>query len=129
MSFDKELKVVMIASLGLLAYLGIASAVMGAIHYAYGQTAFLVAWLVVLIIPANFALCSLVSIVFYKRKEKNFNEVKEHLTKLSDLSSGYEKYEKYDKIFEKSREEKSREGRESREEKSSGRSRAASSDA
>ena len=86
MSFDKELKVVMISALGILVYLLIASGIMLAIYSSFGTTAFLVAWLVVLLIPVNFALCSLICIIFYKRKEKNYNEIKEQLTELSELA-------------------------------------------
>ena len=86
MSFDKELKVVMISAIGILVYLLIASGIMLAIFTNFGMTAFLVTWLVVLLIPVNFALCSLVCIIFYKKKEKNFNEIKEQLTELSELA-------------------------------------------
>jgi len=94
MSFDRELRFVMIFSLGLLAYLGAASAIMIGIYSYFGETAFTVAWLVVLIIPLNFALCSLICIVFYRKKEKNYNEVKKQLTELSDLSFDREKVDK-----------------------------------
>jgi uncharacterized membrane protein len=91
MSFDKELRVVMISSIGILAYLLVASAVMYGIFTSFGEQAFMVAWLVILLIPLNFALCALLCIIFYKKKEKNFNEIKEHLTELSDLTIECEK--------------------------------------
>ena len=103
MSFDKELKVVMVSSLGLLAYLLVASAAMMAIHMYFGITPFRVAWLVVLIIPLNFAVCSMVCIAFYKRKERNFKKIKEQLTELSDLTT-FEYDKKFD--YDKKREEK-----------------------
>ena len=109
MSFDKELRVVMISALGLLAYLAVASAVMILIHSYFGMTPFIVAWLVVLLIPLNFAICSLLCILFYRRKEKNFKEIKEHLTELSDLTTfEYDKKLDYDKKLEydKKRDEK-----------------------
>ena len=86
MSFYRELKVVMIAALGLLAYLILASAVMIAMYLNLGMTAFLVVWLVVLLIPINFALCSLFCIIAYRYKEKKYQEIKEHLTELSELT-------------------------------------------
>ncbi|MCL1983600.1 MAG: hypothetical protein FWG53_11030 [Clostridiales bacterium] len=97
MSFDKELKVVLISALGLLAYLLAASGVMAVILYSVGNSSLfaeasvLVAWLVVLLIPANFALCSLTCIIIYKRKERSFNEIKEHLNELSELTIECEK--------------------------------------
>ena len=103
MSFDKELRVVMISALGLLAYLSVASAAMIFVHNNHGMTPFIVAWIVVLLIPLNFAVCSLMCIVFYRKKEKNFKEIKEHLTELSDLTAfDYDK--KFD--YDKNREEK-----------------------
>ena len=98
MSFDKELRVVMIAALGLLAYLSVASAAMILVHANFGMTPFIVAWLVVLIIPLNFVICSMLCIVFYRRKEKKFKEVAEQLTELSDMAT----YE-YDKKLEQER--------------------------
>ena len=91
MSFDKELKVVLIASIGIFVYLIAASAIMSAIFFNFGLTPFVVAWLVVLIIPVNFALCSFICIVFYRKKEKNFNKIKEQLTELSELTIECEK--------------------------------------
>ena len=91
MSFDKELRVVMISSLGLLAYLLAASAVMATIYINFGMTPFLVAWLVIVLIPVNFAFCSLLCIIFYHKKEKNYNKIKEQLTELSDLAVECEK--------------------------------------
>jgi len=85
MSFDKELRVVMISSLGILAYLLVASGIMAIVFLNLGETAFMVAWLVVILIPVNFALCSLICIVFYKKKEKSFIAIREHLSELSDL--------------------------------------------
>ena len=86
MSFDRELRVVMISALGILAYLLASTAAAYAIHQYFGMTAFLVSWLVVLLIPLNFAICSLTCIAFYKRKEKSFNEIKEQLHELSDMT-------------------------------------------
>ena len=103
MSFDKELRVVMISALGLLAYLSIASAAMILIHINFGMTPFIVAWIVVLLIPLNFAICSLLCIVFYRKKERNFKEIKEQLTELSDLTT-FEYDKKLD--YDKKREEK-----------------------
>jgi len=104
MSFDKELRVVMIAALGLLAYLSVASAAMIFVHNNFGMTPFIVAWLVVLIIPLNFVICSILCIVFYRRKEKKFKEVKEQLTELSDLATfEYDKKYEYDKKLESDR--------------------------
>jgi len=92
MSFDKELRVVMIAALGLLAYLMIASGAMILVHVNFGVTAFFVAWLVVLLIPLNFAICSMLCISFYKKKERKFKEIQDELTELSDLATmEYEK--------------------------------------
>ena len=87
----------MISALGLLAYLLAASGIMAVIFYNVGDAAvireasILVAWLVVLLIPANFALCSLMCIIIYKRKERSFNEIKEHLNELSELTIECEK--------------------------------------
>jgi len=109
MSFDKELRVVMIAALGLLAYLSVASAAMIIVHVNFGMTPFIVAWLVALIIPLNFVICSMLCIVFYRRKEKKFKEVSEQLTELSDLATiEYDKKLEYERTFEydKKREEK-----------------------
>ena len=86
MSFDKELRVVMISSIGIFVYLIAASAIMLSIYLNFGETPFYVAWLIVLIIPINFALCSFICIVFYRKKERKFNAIKEHLNKLSDLA-------------------------------------------
>ena len=91
MSFDKELKVVMAAALGLFTYLSVASASMIAIETYIGRTAFIVAWMIVLLIPLIFAICSFLCIAIYKRKEKNFKEIKAHLTELSDLTLEYDK--------------------------------------
>ena len=91
MSFDKELRVVMISAIGIFAYLIVASAIMAAIYTNFGMEPFLVAWLVVLIIPVNFAICSLICIVFYRKKEKNFKAIKEHLNELSELTFEVEK--------------------------------------
>ena len=91
MSFDKELRVVMISALGILAYLLAASAVMAAVYFKMGMDAFLVAWLVIVLIPVNFILCSILCIIFYKKKEKNYNKIKEQLTELSDLAIECEK--------------------------------------
>ena len=90
MSFNKELKWVMAFSLGMLAYLMVASAAMifvrGFFGEEMGETAFNVAWLVVLIIPFNFAVCSIVCIIIYGRKERKMKEIQEHLTELSDMA-------------------------------------------
>jgi len=91
MSFDKELRVVMISAIGILAYLIVASAIMATIFVYLGETPFLVAWLVVLLIPLNFALCSFICIIFYRKKERTFNAIKVHLNELSDLAVEVEK--------------------------------------
>jgi len=91
MSFDKELKVVMISALGILAYLAMASTVIALVYLNLGETAFFVAWLVIMLIPVNFALCSFLCIVFYRKKERNFNKIREQLTELNDLAIECEK--------------------------------------
>jgi len=91
MSFDKELRVVLIASIGIFVYLIAASAIMSAIYFNFGGTPFVVAWLVVLIIPVNFAICSFICLAFYRKKERSFNKIKEQLTELSELTIECEK--------------------------------------
>ena len=91
MSFDKELKVVMIASIGIFAYLIASSAIMAVIYINFDVTPFLVAWLIVLIIPINFTVCSFICIAFYRRKERSFNKIKEQLNELSELTIECEK--------------------------------------
>jgi len=103
MSFDKELRVVMISSIGIFVYLIIASAIMSLIYLNFGEFPFLVAWLVVLLIPINFTVCSLVCMIVYKRKERNFKRIQAQLSELSELTIECEKKrddktEKIDKL-------------------------------
>jgi len=97
MSFDKELRVVMISAIGIFVYLIVASVIMSAIYLNFGEVAFLVAWLIVLIIPVNFAICSFICLVFYRKKERSFNRIKEQLNELSELTIEVEK-KREDKI-------------------------------
>jgi len=92
MSFDKELKAVMISALGILAYLAIASGVIALVYNAeLGPNAIFVAWLVIMLIPVNFILCALLCIIFYRRKERNYAKIREQLNELNDLAIECEK--------------------------------------
>ena len=86
MSFDKELKYVRNFALGLLAYMVAASAAMIYVRHLWGDVHFTVAWIIALIIPFNFALCSILCIIFYRKKENKMKEIQEHLTELSDMA-------------------------------------------